>query len=55
MSEMKWSGNGDENEMDELKWRMRWSEDGKRERFFYFFFGKYRVSGAPDFHFIFSV
>ena len=35
--EMKWNGDG--NEMDELKWRMRWSEDGKREReIFYFLF-----------------
>ena len=51
--EMKWSEDGDENEMDELKWKMRWSEDGKRERFF--FFGKYRVSGSPYFHSTFSV
>lgn len=33
--EMKWNGDGDENEMDELKWRMRWSEYGKREREFF--------------------
>jgi len=33
--EMKWNGDG--NEMDELKWRMRRSEDGKRERVFLFF------------------
>ena len=33
--EMKWSEDGDENEMDELKWQMRWSEDGKREIFFW--------------------
>ena len=34
--EMKWSEDGDENEMDELKWQMRSSEDGKKERLFFF-------------------
>ena len=43
--EMKWSEDGDENEMDELKWQMRWSEDGKKER----------LSSALDFHSTFSV
>ena len=61
---MKW------NEMDEMKWNgvkwseMKWNEvewngvGGHKtlwnEREF-FFFGKYRVSGVPDFHPIFSV
>jgi len=33
--EMKWSEDGNENEMDELKWQMRWSEGGKRDFFFF--------------------
>ena len=58
------------NEMDKIKWNgvkwneMEWNEvewNGvggdktceMKER--YFFFGKYRVSGVPDFHPIFSV
>ena len=41
---MKWNG---DDEMDEM------TNEMERERFF--FFGKYKVSGAPDFHLIFSV
>jgi len=34
--EMKWSEDGNENEMDEVKWKMRWSEDEKRRREIFF-------------------
>ena len=40
---MKWNENDGMYEMDEM--------DRERERFF---FGKSKVSGDPDFHFIFS-
>ena len=41
---MKWNENDEMDEMDEMD----------RERESFFFFGKYKVSGDPDFHFIFS-
>ena len=55
MDKMKWNG----VKWNEMKWNeVEWNEVGgdktceMKERFF---FGKYRVSGVPDFHPIFSV
>ncbi len=48
------------NEMEgnEMKWigmKMKWSGMKMRKREIYFFFGKYRASGVPDFRPVFSV
>ncbi len=43
-------------EMKNDEGEVKWNEDEVRmERERDFFFGKYRVSGVPDFHSIFSV
>ena len=57
IDEMEWNGvrwNGVEWNENEMEWdEMEWSENGKEREIF--FFGKYRVSGVPDFHSTFSV
>ena len=63
MSGMEWKWNGvkwngvkwNENEM-EMEWNrklggVKMEKEGEKR----FFFGKYRVSGVPDFHSTFSV
>ena len=53
MKQIKWN----EMEWNEVKWSGMGGHKTceMKERDFFFFFGKYRVSGVPDFHPIFSV